>query len=81
MNTVVQKKAGRRWTWNSPNGVAKFEINYTLTNMSQIVKDVTVVNQINIGIDFRMVMSDIKLDLEMEKKTVMTKKLPRTDTK
>ena len=49
--------------------------------MSQIVKDVTIINQVNIGIDYRMVMSNIKLDVEMDKKTVMTKKLPRTGTK
>ena len=77
MNTTVQKKEGRRWTWNSPNGVAKFEIDYILTNRSEIVKDVTIINQVNIGIDFRMVMSNIKLDVEMEKKK---KRYPRIDT-
>ena len=41
MNTMVQKKAGRRWTWKSPNGVTKTEINYILTNRPDIVTDVT----------------------------------------
>ena len=38
MNTVFQKKAGRRWTWNSPNGVTKTEIDYILTNRPAIVR-------------------------------------------
>ena len=66
---MIQKKAGRRWTWNSPNGLAKSEIDYILTNRSEVVNDVTVINQVIIGIDFRMAMSNIKLDIEMERKT------------
>ena len=30
--TMFQKKAGRRWTWESPNGVTKTEIDYMLRN-------------------------------------------------
>ena len=66
---------------NSPDGVANIEIDYILTNRSQIVKDVTVINQVNIGIDFRMAMSNIKLDIDMEKQPVMIKKSPRIYTK
>ena len=32
VNTMFQKKAGRRWTWKSPNGVTETEIYYILTN-------------------------------------------------
>ena len=28
INTMIQKKAGKRWTWKSPNDVAKAEIDY-----------------------------------------------------
>ena len=42
INTVFQKKAGMRWMWKSPNGVAKTEIDYILTNSAYIVTDVTV---------------------------------------
>ena len=51
MNTMFQKKAGRRWTWKSPNGVTKTESNYILTNRPDIVTDVTVINEVNIGTD------------------------------
>ena len=64
---MFQKKAGWRWTWTSPNGVTKNEIDYILANRPDIVKDVTVINQIYIGRDHRLVMSNIKLDVEGER--------------
>ena len=55
----------------------KAEMNYVLTNRPDIITDVTVINQVNIGSDHRMVMSNIKLDIEVERETLMTKRLPR----
>ena len=60
----------------NPNGVAKTEIDYILTNRPDIVTDVTVINQVNIGSGHRLVMSHMKLDVEVKRKTVMT---PRVD--
>ena len=70
MNIMFQKKAGRRRTWKSPNGVTKTEIDYILINRPDIVTDVTVINQFNIGSDHRVVMGNIKLDVEVERKTL-----------
>ena len=69
-NIMFQNKAGRRWTWKSPNGVTKTKTDYILTNMPYIVIVVTVSNQFNIGSDHRMVMSNIKLDVAVERKTI-----------
>ena len=55
--------------WKSPNGVAKTEIDYILTKRPDIVTEVTVINQVNIGSDHRLVMNNIKLDIEVERKT------------
>ena len=63
----------------NPNGVTKTEIDYILTNRPDIVTDVTVINQGNIGSDHILIVSNIKLVVEMEKKTLMTKKPPRVD--
>ena len=71
MNTLFQKKAGV--------GVTKTEIDYVLTNRSDIVTDVTVINQVNIGINHRLAMSNIKLVAEVERKTLMTKRPPIVD--
>ena len=67
MNTMLfQKKAWRIWVWKSPNSVTMTEIDYILTNRSHIVTDVTGINQVNTGSDRRLVMSNIKLDVEVE---------------
>ena len=76
MNAMFHKKAVRRWTWKSLNGVAKTEIDYILTNRPYIVTNVTVINQVNSGSDHRMVMRNIKLDVEVERKSWP----PRVDT-
>ena len=48
----------------NPNGEKKTEIDYILTNRPDIVTDVTVINQVNIGSDHRLIMSHINLDVE-----------------
>ena len=68
---MFQKKAGRRWTWRSPNGVAKTTTDYLLANRPDIVTDVTVINQVNIGSDHILVMSNSKLHVEVERKTLI----------
>ena len=70
INTMFQKKARRRWTWKSPNGVTKTEIDYILTNRPHIVTDRTVINQVNIRSDHILIMSNIKLDVEVERENI-----------
>ena len=65
---MFQKKAGRRWTWKSPNGVTKTETDYILTNWPDLVTNVKVISNVSIGIDHIMIMSNIKLDIDVESK-------------
>ena len=51
MNTMLQKKESRRWTWKSPNGETKDEIDNLLRNSLEIVTDVTVIKQVIIVSD------------------------------
>ena len=37
MNTQFQKKGGRRWTWRSPDGNTKNEIDYIMTDKPSMV--------------------------------------------
>ena len=67
MNTQFQKKAGRRWTWRSPVGNTKNEIDYIMTDKPSMVTDVTVINRVNIGSDHRMVMGSITLNTRAER--------------
>ena len=59
---IMTIPAGRGWTWNSPNGVTKADIDYILTNRPDIVTNITVINQVNNGSDQIIFMSNIKLD-------------------
>ena len=61
----------------SPNGVTKAEIDYILANWPDITTDVSIINQVNIESDHRMVMSNIKLDVEVERGTFMAERPPR----
>ena len=77
---MFQKKAGREWTWKRPNGVRKIDIDYFLTNRPDIVTDVTVINQVNIGTNNKMIMSNNKPVIEVEMINIMIKRPPRVDT-
>ena len=60
MTTQFQKKAGRRWTWRSPDGNTKNKIDYIMTDKPSMVIDVTVLNRVNIGSDHMMVMAPLR---------------------
>ena len=55
VNTLFKKHCNRCWTWISPNGETKNEINYILTDKHGIFSDLSVLNSINTGSDHRMV--------------------------
>ena len=81
MNTPFQKKAGRRWTWRSPDGNTKDEIDYIMTDKPSMVTDVTVINRVNIGSDHMMVMGSITLNTRAERRKLLNKNTrTRVDT-
>ena len=81
MDTPFQKKAGRRWTWRSPDGHTKNEIDYIMTDQPSMVTDVTVINRNNIGIDHMMVMGSITLNTRAERRKLLNKNTrKRVDT-
>ena len=81
MNTPFQKKAGRRWTWRSPDGHTKNEIVYIMTDKPSMVTDVTVINRINIGSDHMMAMGSITLNTRAERRKLLNKNTrSRVDT-
>ena len=81
MNTHFQKRAGRRWTWRSPDGYTKNEKDYIMTDKPSMVTDVTVINRINIGSDHRMVMGSITLNTRAERRKLLNKNTrTRVDT-
>ena len=82
MNTLLQKKTERRWTWRSQDGKTKNEIDYIMTGKPNMITDVRVIIRINIGSDHRMLMSNIILDMKAERKKLLRKKKPpKVDTR
>ena len=81
MNTQFQKKAGRRWTWRSPDGKTKNEIDYIMTDKPSMITDVTVLNRVNTGSDNRMVMGSITLNTRAERMKLLNENTrTRVDT-
>ena len=79
MNTQFQKKAGRRWTWRSPDRNTKNE--NIMTDKPSTVTDVPVLNRVNIGSDHRMVMGSITLNTRAERRKFLNKNTrTRVDT-
>ena len=71
MNTQFQKKEGKIWTWRSPDGHTKNEIDYIMTDKPSMATDVTVINRANIGSDHRMVMGSTTLNTRAERRKLL----------
>ena len=67
MNTFFKKKSNKRWIWHSPNFENFNEIDYVLTDKSSIVRNIEVLNQVNVDSDHRMVRCKVKIDTKRER--------------
>ena len=65
MNTMFKKSPNRRWTWISPNGHTKNEIDFILTNRPHTFTDVSVINSLNTGSDHRMVRGSLTINTKL----------------
>ncbi|KAK8777926.1 hypothetical protein V5799_020732 [Amblyomma americanum] len=70
MNTFFRKRENRKWTWKSPNGEIKNEIDFILCAKTGIIQDVAVLGKVRCS-DHRMVRSRISLDLKKERKKLV----------
>ncbi|KAK6755348.1 hypothetical protein RB195_013992 [Necator americanus] len=66
-NSLFMKKDYRRWTWESPNGATRAEIDHILTNRRWCLLDVSVVPSFCSGSDHRLLRAKIRLSHTMEK--------------
>lgn len=73
MNTFFKKQPQRKWTWRSPDGAIKNEIDYILTTDKQLCTDVSVLNRFNTGSDHRIVRATISINTHLERKKQMEK--------
>lgn len=66
MNTFFRKRESRKWTWRSPNGEHKNEIDFILCDNLGVMQDVEVLGRVRCS-DSRMVTSWITLDLRRDR--------------
>ena len=69
MNAIFKKNANRRWTWISPNGETKNEINFILTVKPQTITDITVLNSFHTGSDHHLVHASLTINTKLESLT------------
>ncbi|CAG4937562.1 unnamed protein product [Colias eurytheme] len=55
LNSFYKKKKTKKWTWMSPNGLYKNEIDFIMSNNSKIIKDVSIIHNLNFNSDHKMV--------------------------
>lgn len=67
MNSFFKKAPQRQWTWASPDGVTKNQIDLIISNMKNIVQDVTVLNKFSVGSDHRAVRAKIVINTRKER--------------
>ena len=70
-NTCLKKRKSRKWTWRSPNGLAKIEIDYILTNKEIIVKNAEVIQKVNVRSDRRLVRGTIEINRKIERSRML----------
>ncbi|CAF4921283.1 unnamed protein product [Pieris macdunnoughi] len=60
MNSFFKKVTAKKWTWISPDGRHKNEIDYIGTNNRKPFQNVSVLNQLNFNTNHRLVRATIK---------------------
>lgn len=74
LNTFYKKQQQRRWTWRSPDGQSKNEIDFILANDRKICTDVSVLNRFNTGSDHRLVRANIQISTKTERRKLLLEK-------
>lgn len=67
LNTLFKKPIQRKWTWKSPDGHTKNEIDYILSNNKNICTDVSVLNRFDTNSDHRLVRACLCFNLKIER--------------
>ncbi|CAG4949079.1 unnamed protein product [Colias eurytheme] len=73
LNSLYKKNKNKKWTWISPDGNVKNEIDFILSNKPKFFKDITTINKFNFNTNHRMVRGAIYLN-EIKKRRQYTKK-------
>ncbi len=71
MNSFFQKPSHRKWTWMSPDGSTKNEIDFIMTTKRQMFNDVSVIHKVKTGSDHRLVRGTLNINIKLERSRLM----------
>lgn len=60
LNSTFKKNKKNKWTWTSPDGMYKNEIDYMISNYPKAFTDTTVISAFNFNTNHRMVRSSLR---------------------
>ena len=78
MNSFFQKPPHRKWTWMSPDGSTRNEIDFIITNEKRIFNDVSVIHRVKTGSDHRIVRGTLDINVKLERSRLMKSTLRPT---
>ena len=71
MNSFFRKREHRKWTWQSPDGATRNEIDFIMSTKKQMFNDVSVINSVKTGSDHRMVRGTLNINIKLERYRLM----------
>ena len=75
-NILFQKPKNRYWTWESPNGETRNQIDFTLSNQRGKVTNSEVITKTDIGSDHRLVRVTLRINKRLASLTSIKKSTP-----
>ena len=75
-NTLFQKPKNRYWTWESPDGETRNQIDFTLSSQRGIVTNCEAITKADIGSDHRLVRMILRINKKLARlKSIKNKNL------
>ncbi|XP_037876062.1 LINE-1 retrotransposable element ORF2 protein isoform X1 [Bombyx mori] len=81
LNSFFKKKKNKKWTWTSPNGLFKNEIDYIMTNKPKVFKDLSVLHNLNFNSDHKMIRATLRSSHTKKSRRLQTGLTPYVDIK
>ncbi|KAG6440869.1 hypothetical protein O3G_MSEX001433 [Manduca sexta] len=78
MNSFFQKPPHRKWTWLSPDGSTRNEIDFILSTNRRMFSDISVINRVKTGSDHRMVRGSLNINVQLERRRLIKSTLRPT---
>ena len=75
-NTLFQKPKNRYWTWKSPDGETRNQIDFTLSSQRGILTNCEVITKADIGSDHRLVRMTMRINKRLARQKTIKKQIP-----